>query len=180
MVQSWKRTSVVRNNNHECFFFVKLLVVFFLLLPELVIVVMGCWVKELTLEVPSRLFLMENSCLCLWIQLSPGSLFSTFCNWVYYCIWIDVDKGILMTLICYVPIHDLVVWVEMEVEQRLMKVSPLTSILLPCTHTSKVSIISLLHCTCCTILVLCSKQSLASFHRCCIQHSISIIYLWIT
>jgi hypothetical protein len=75
-----------------------------------------------------------------------------------YCIWIDVGKGILMTLICSVPIHDLAVWVEMEVEQRLMRVSPLTPILLPCTHTSEVSTISLLHRTCCAILVLCSKQ----------------------
>ncbi len=68
-----------------------------------------------------------------------------------------MGKGILMTLVCSVLIHDLVVWLEMEVEQRLVKVSPLTPILLPCTHTSEVSTIFLLHCTCCTILVLCSK-----------------------
>jgi len=69
-----------------------------------------------------------------------------------------VGKGILMTLICSVPIHDLAVWVETEVGQRLMRVSPLTPILLPCTHTSEVSTISLLHRTCCTILMLYSNN----------------------
>jgi hypothetical protein len=58
----------VPDSSQNCLFFVKLLLVFFLLLPELVIAMMGCRVKELTLEVTSIRIIFNSKFLSLLVN----------------------------------------------------------------------------------------------------------------